>query len=76
MTVAELIEALQAMPRELPVVLSKDGEGNNFSPAADFSMGVYIAETTWSGEFTSVDEDMSDAREAGGVSAVCIWPTN
>lgn len=70
MKVKELISELQKLDPEAEVVLSKDSEGNNFSPAADFSIGKYCPENTYSGEFVSED------NESDSIKAVCIWPTN
>lgn len=70
-TVKQLRELLAECPDEAIVVLSKDAEGNSFSPlpAGDgLSQGRYVASSTWSGEFRSDDPDE--------VVAVCLWPTN
>jgi hypothetical protein len=86
MKVKELLEVLQAQDPEMEVVLSKDGEGNNFSPYDGWSVGYYLADSTWSGEFSSdehieeaspddYEEFYADAKE-NGVRAVCLWPTN
>lgn len=62
------------------VVMSKDGEGNDFSPYADLCHGEYDPETTWWGEWTShyyFDEPgWSGEVEEHAVNAVCLWPTN
>ncbi len=67
MKIRELIQLLQELPDDLDVVMSKDAEGNNFSPFTGLCPGKYIADNTWSGEFTAeLDEE----------NAVCLWPTN
>lgn len=76
LTVAALIEKLQALPADAIVVQSKDGEGNGFSPVADLTIGVYQEETTWRGEFTDDEDDMPSMIENGASAAVCVWPTN
>jgi len=76
LTVAALIEKLQALPADAIVVQSQDGEGNGFSPVADLKLGVYKEETTWHGEFTDHEDDMPDLTEQGAVQCVCVWPTN
>lgn len=69
MKVKELIELLQKEDPEREVVMSKDAEGNDFSPLVeDFSTGQYVPENTWSGEF------IQDQQE--GQKALCLWPTN
>ena len=44
-TVAQLIEQLQKFPQNYIIVMSKDGEGNNYSPLSDIVGGNYIATT-------------------------------
>lgn len=80
---AQLAE-LDDLPGDTIVILSKDSEGNRFSPLADLDTGLYDAETTWMGDRYMTDED----REATGqpdeypkapesaVPAVFLWPTN
>lgn len=88
MTVKELRNALEGADDNLIVVMSKDGEGNSFSPLADADTesNVYVPDSTWSGEihikeltpelkkqgFT--DEDVYDGDD--GQVAVVLWPTN
>lgn len=67
MTVAELRNALDEFPDDAWVVMSKDAEGNGFSPAYELGSGTYEADSKYSGEFTP------DSNE---LAAVCIWPTN
>jgi hypothetical protein len=85
-TVKELIELLQTLPQDHIVVMSADGEGNNYSPYADYGLGRYTPETTWYGEFTSWDEDEDDEGEflnsepvrlpVEKQNAVVLWPVN
>ena len=75
-TVVDLIEKLKELPVDAVLVQSRDGEGNGFSPISELTLGVYLEDTTWSGEFTDCDEDAGDLRERGAVQSVCIWPTN
>lgn len=71
-TVADLIKLLQDLPPKALVVMSSDGEGNNFSPwAGTFCDGHYAPECSWTGDFVS-GEDL-DGRK---VNAVVLWPTN
>ncbi|MGL4999425.1 MAG: hypothetical protein ACRC5T_10695 [Cetobacterium sp.] len=64
-TVQELIERLSDLPPEFLVVMSKDGEGNGFSPLADLSHEEYISDSTYSGDI-----------EDGEPNAIVLWPTN
>jgi len=69
MTVAELIKQLQELPQDHEVILSKDAEGNNFSPLYQMGEGCYHPETTWYGE---VDFEL----EENFPNAVVIFPVN
>ena len=87
MTVRELITALSECDPDYLVVMSKDGEGNSFSPLSEAAgeNNVYVPDCAWSGEagihhltpdleargFS--DEDVRD--EPNGVRAVVLWPT-
>ncbi len=84
MTVKELIEELEKLDGERIVVLSKDGEGNGFSPLSDIDCSVYTSETTWCGE-VHIEELTPELRKQGyteddvredGQKAVVLWPTN
>lgn len=68
MKVSELIEALQKLPQDSLVVMSKDAEGNNYSPFSDCDERFYIADSTWSGELCEEGD--------GGVPCVVLWPIN
>ena len=82
-TVRELKELLDSMIEDG----HGDGEGNNFSPYADYGMMHYVAESTWSGS-TYIRELTDDTRNAGfceedladpsdnPVPALILWPTN
>jgi len=84
MTVKELIEALKKIDnQDRIVVMSKDGEGNSYSPLADFGEVAYIAESTWDG--TVGPEELTDEmRKDGweeddiieGDPAIVFYPTN
>jgi hypothetical protein len=73
MTVTDLIEELSKFPGNLKVIVSKDSEGNGFSPLSDTCDGYYLSQTTWAGDYYS---DPEDARELGARPAVFLWPTN
>ena len=76
MTVGELKEMLKDEPDDYLVVLSKDSEGNRFSPLYIPSTGMYEPETEWSGDV--IDQEW--AEEEGGTeykeNAVILWPMN
>ncbi len=59
-TVGDLMDYLATQPRDRKVVMSKDAEGNGFSPLADASEGMYAADSTWSGEIYITPEDLAE----------------
>lgn len=83
MTVGELIEQLKLKNPERVVVMSKDGEGNGFSPLADVENASYEADTTWSGEI-GLEELTPELQKQGyseedvvnGEPCIVLWPTN
>lgn len=83
MTVKDLREALEGLPDDLIVIMSKDAEGNGYSPLADVDPGyTYWADSTYSGEAhptkpDDVDEDDWDYWwDEGGVPCLLLDPTN
>lgn len=77
MTVKELKEVLNEFDDDVIVVIT-DGQGNSFSPLAEVTVGHYISENGWSGDF--VDEDDSEEDEDINLEdaepAIALWPTN
>lgn len=65
MTAGNLIKELLKVRPDTPVVMSKDAEGNLFSPLCEVTEDRYEAETTWYGERTSQ-----------GDKVLILWPTN
>lgn len=85
MTVGELIECLKTLDQNRIVVMSKDGEGNGYSPLSGFYEGAYEPNSTWSGsvlleELTPELEQSgySDEDVAGEDALPCVvlCPTN
>lgn len=84
MTVKELIEHLSECDPGDIVIMSKDGEGNCYSPlSAINNTSVYVAEDTWWGEIglrklTDYHRDLGFAEEdvKDGEPCVVLWPTN
>jgi hypothetical protein len=78
------IAKLDHLPGETLIVMSKDGEGNGYSPLADLDEAMYAAETTWYGERYLSDEQRAAERDPDdysqapddAVPAVFLWPTN
>jgi len=76
MTVKELIENLRSIDPETKIVMSKDAEGNGFSPLSEIDPAAwYQAETTWSGDVLHPDDYDPDDAE-GLEKVVCFWPVN
>lgn len=73
MKVSELINYLSEENPNAEVILSKDAEGNEYSPLDDLDPGFYIRESTWSGEFITPSEREDDTKYE---PAVCLWPVN
>lgn len=85
MTVKELKQALEGVDDSRIVIMSKDEEGNGFSPLAEASTenDVYMADSTWSGEI-ALKELTPELKEQGyteedlgdGEDCIVLWPTN
>lgn len=67
MKVKDLIETLSTLHPETLVVLSRDSEGNSYSPMSQsYSLECYRAENSWRG-----DIDVEDS-----VPCVVLYPVN
>lgn len=79
MKVKDLKAILSTLDDEIEIVMAKDEEGNDYSPLAETSLGVYQPESTWSGEFFAYEnmenEDYAQPTE-NVVPAICLWPVN
>lgn len=64
-TVDRLLAMLKEYPGDTPIIMSKDGEGNRFSPLSASTPDSYLAETTWSGDL-----------DGSGVPVIVLWPVN
>jgi hypothetical protein len=70
MKVKKLIKLLEDLDEDATVILSKDSEGNYFSPLSDVTDDCkYTPNNKWSGDIVS-----KDSKE--GKDAVVLWPTN
>jgi hypothetical protein len=86
-TAGLLAEYLAALPRELPVILSSDSEGNSHSPLAGAEECMYAADSTFSGDAYPTPEDIAedlgkkngwteeDAAPDDAIRAVVLTPT-
>lgn len=59
-TVKMLKARLAEYPDDTIVIMSKDAEGNGYSPLAGVYSGHYEADSTWSGEIKDTEEDWND----------------
>lgn len=78
MTIKELIEKLKDLPQDLPVIMSKDSEGNGYSPILDLDCLWYIPFSKWSGDVYNsedLEELKLDGMGKGAKKVVCFWPT-
>ena len=72
MKIKDVLDVLSKENPDALVILSRDGEGNSFSPLADWSRQGYSSSTPWSGVITG-PEDESEGDE---VECICLWPTS
>lgn len=74
MTVKQLIAKLKKLPQSALVVMSCDGEGNNFSPLSTADESIYRPESGWAGQLVGHGGDYE--KERGDRAAVVLWPVN
>ena len=81
MTVKELIDRLAQYPPDLEVLVSRDAEGNGFSPLEDF--GTYLGRkensTRHGDEYSIIDEgdwdiEHDDEGPYPGDNCLVLWP--
>lgn len=65
-TAGELMDYLATQPRDRKIVLSKDAEGNGYSPLADAGESMYAAESTWSGHCYITPEALAEEMSRPG----------
>jgi hypothetical protein len=87
MKVKRLIELLSQVDQDREIVMSKDSEGNYFSPLHNIEPALYVPETTWHGE--TYPEELTEEMKERGFSeddmyhgaadyqhAIVLWPVN
>jgi len=72
LTVKQLIEKLKKENQDALVVVSRDSEGNSFSPLHQAEPSTYKAERNWHGYLT----DGTPSEADGTVAAVVLWPSS
>jgi hypothetical protein len=77
-TVGQLRELLAMLPQDAFVVMSRDEEGNGYSPFAEADICWYAPDTTWYGEARNIDptDEEEGVKREGDLFAVCLWPVN
>lgn len=70
MTVGQLIESLQGVDPNRIVIISRDSEGNEYSPLSGWSTGAYKPETSWSGRYGLEELTQDDIDYGYGVDDV------
>jgi hypothetical protein len=74
-TVGEIREWLEEFDDDLLVILSRDSEGNNYSPVSGYSDVVkYWPQSTWSGDIYEEDDEEEEPLPPDVVDAVILWP--
>lgn len=72
MKVKDLKMLLNGVPDDFEVVLSKDGEGNGYSPLADHCVGQFDEEE---GEFEQyIDDAGTRVLTISESNAIVLWP--
>lgn len=69
MKVSELLEQLKEAPQNAEVIISRDPEGNRFSPLdPDYSVGY------WNSEFEEVEWEEDGGPSERSVLGLILWP--
>ena len=80
MTKSELIKLLETVEGDPLIVMSKDAEGNAYSPfCGQISELLYDAETTWYGDVynpADKEEDETYVIPETAVPCIVLWPVN
>lgn len=78
MNAQELIDILKEYPPDTLVVMSKDGEGNGFSPLDSHGDGFYVADSTYSGELFEDENEFAEYADEvdEAVKVIVLWPAN
>ncbi len=59
LTVKDLRDLLDGLPDDMLVVLSKDAEGNGYSPLEEAEQAMYLPESSWAGERYPTPEELA-----------------
>ena len=75
-TVGELKKHLEDFDDELIVIMSKDEEGNSYSPLCEGIVKMYIPRCTWSGDVIHDAEDAVERDCEFIPNALVMYPLN
>lgn len=76
MKISKLIKYLETLDPNLSVVLSRDAEGNSYSPLSSIDIGKYLPHNSYSGEFVDLGEEYAKDEDNDVISAVFLYPMN
>jgi hypothetical protein len=76
MKVKELIKLLKKLNQDYEVILSKDSEGNSYSPACNYNIVDYKPENTYYGEIYDENHYEEDPEYTFHPNAIVLYPTN
>jgi len=77
MKISELKDLLEEYPDDYEVVLSKDSEGNDYSPLGELEEMLYVPDTTYSGDVYTLKEHNEEFdNDCAQLNAVVLWPAN
>jgi len=71
MKVRELKELLNEVDGDYEVILSKDSEGNSFSPLDSNSLEEYIEDSSYSGHLGYTAQEVNK-----NANSIVLWPIN
>jgi len=76
MKAGELRKLLQSMDDETLVVLSRDAEGNGYSPLGGIYLGAYADGKFGIHTLTDIDREHGYSEDdiVHGPAAICFWP--
>jgi hypothetical protein len=82
-TIGELVTELLELDQSLPIVMSKDSEGNSYSPLFCWDVATYYPDvwsdeslSTYSGAVDHPDDKPDEWKGRTGVKALVLWPEN
>ena len=82
-TIGDLVAELLKLDQSLPIVMSRDAEGNGYSPLSAWDVATYYPDvwndgslSTYSGAVDHPDDEPGEWKGRVGVKALVLWPVN